>query len=305
MTHPTRRFLRVAAGGKDVVIALDAVREVVAMCTVTPADPVVGSVRGVIDLRGDVVPVVDLTGPAEPLRPSRSILVCPVAEGLVGLVVDDVLDLVEVPPSDVSAPDRTHGRPAHARVGGRLLTVLEPTDVGVGRATGGVDGPLEPGDDELLRTRAVRYASADATRTGLVDLVRFTRGGRRFAVELAPLREIRLLDRPVRVVGAGPVVPGMFAFRGSVLGLHDPGVYFGGAPTPPGRWVLVVEHGAERLGVLADEVDDVVGVPHAAVRPVPLTFGPRGACVAGVFDDDVLVLRPSGLFHEPSFHLGA
>jgi chemotaxis signal transduction protein len=114
-----------------------------------------------------------------------------------------------------------------------------------------------------------------------------------------------MLERPIAVVGAGSVVPGVFAFRGAVLGLHDPGVYFGGHATPPGRWVLVVEHGADRLGLIADEVEDVVGVPHTSVRPPPLTFGARGPCVAGVVDDDVLVLRPPGLFDEPSFHLGA
>ncbi len=64
-------------------------------------------IKGVINLRGDVIPVVDLrTRFALPLleTPKRVIVIVEVNELLVGLVVDKVLEVTKIPETAVEPP---------------------------------------------------------------------------------------------------------------------------------------------------------------------------------------------------------
>ncbi len=161
--------------------------------------------------------------------------------------------------------------------------------------------PVEGG--ELLRRRAARYARpAVPSAEEVTELVAFSRREGHYALPLASLREIRPLTHLARVPGASPVVAGVFHFRGELLGAHDLGRWLGrgGDGSRPG-WVLVVEHGGARLGLLADEVAGIERMPTSQLCPVPVTLGERGACFRGVFGGQRLLLEPERLFSTPAF----
>lgn len=83
--------------------------------------------RGLLNLRGESIPVFDLSGPESPLLPTRLILITSLQGSPVGLVVDEVHDVVDVPAADVSRRPVGPGRELLvARVGEELLPVLEP-----------------------------------------------------------------------------------------------------------------------------------------------------------------------------------
>ncbi|MCK6589081.1 MAG: chemotaxis protein CheW, partial [Polyangiaceae bacterium] len=70
--------------------------------------------RGIANLRGELIPVFDLTGPSEPLLPSRFILVARAGDMRIGLIVDDVHDVLGI------EDDRLLNRP----VGGGRTSLL-------------------------------------------------------------------------------------------------------------------------------------------------------------------------------------
>lgn len=103
------------------------VEEIVPLMELTPLEAPSGICRGMANLRGTIVPVFDLDGPEARLSPSRSILVCRTQEGLVGLLVDDVEEVVEISGEHISTrtigPERVT---TVVRFRERLLPVIEP-----------------------------------------------------------------------------------------------------------------------------------------------------------------------------------
>lgn len=97
-------------GDQEFCVEVTSVREIRSWtpATILPHSP--GFVRGVINLRGAVLPVMDLSlrlgmAPAEPTQ-GHVIIVTQIGSQIVGLLVDAVSDILAVPASDVhSAPD--------------------------------------------------------------------------------------------------------------------------------------------------------------------------------------------------------
>jgi purine-binding chemotaxis protein CheW len=100
-----REFLIFELGGQRFGLDVAEVREIVrAVCPVPlPGAPLV--VEGVINLRGRVVPVLDLRRrfrlPQRPLEPSDHLVIARAAGRLVALRVDRAVDLARVAAADV------------------------------------------------------------------------------------------------------------------------------------------------------------------------------------------------------------
>ena len=123
-------LLRVAE--REYALPLGCVVEVVRMAALTPAPGAPGHVLGLLDLRGRVVPVMDLRARLElpPATPGLSTPICVVEAGgrAFGLVADAVTNVhpllapverLEVTPAGSPVAGVTH-------LGGRLVTVLDP-----------------------------------------------------------------------------------------------------------------------------------------------------------------------------------
>jgi purine-binding chemotaxis protein CheW len=162
---------------------------------------------------------------------------------------------------------------------------------------------LDEHEIELLRIRAARYAERDdGHMVNVAEAVVFTRRGTSYAAPLAALREVRPLRGYCRVPGTSPAVPGIMHLRGEILSLHDLAAFMDpSSSAPSGAWVVVVEHGQERIGLLADEITGIEQYSTSCVRPVPVTFGERGVCLGGILDGGALLLSPSRLFATPAF----
>ena len=157
--------------------------------------------------------------------------------------------------------------------------------------------------EALLRKRAERYATREEhTLRETREVVTFRRGSGEYAIELAALLEIRPLERLCPIPSAPAVVPGGFHCRGELISAHDLEAHLvqpSGPPTAP--WVLVVEHGARRLGLMADAVHGVDGLADDERLPLPVTLGERSACFAAAIGDGRLLVEPAALFLTPSF----
>jgi purine-binding chemotaxis protein CheW len=97
-------------GDQEFCVEVMSVREIRSWtpATILPHSP--AYVRGVINLRGAVLPVMDLSlrlgmAPAEPSQ-GHVIIVTQIGSQIVGLLVDSVSDILAVPAGDIhSAPD--------------------------------------------------------------------------------------------------------------------------------------------------------------------------------------------------------
>jgi chemotaxis signal transduction protein len=158
----------------------------------------------------------------------------------------------------------------------------------------------------LLSARAARYAAVETeAATVQSTVVTFRRGRGRYALPLMDLREIRGLNAFCRLPGARAAAPGVVHYRGELLSLHDLWAFLSGetAEETP-TWMLVAEHAGERMGLLGDEVLDVVELAAGSIQALPLTLGEAAECFSGMTDDGSLVLDVARSFRTPRLATG-
>jgi purine-binding chemotaxis protein CheW len=129
------QFLTFALGGEDFGIRILQVQEIKCLSRITPIPNTPRHVKGVLNLRGTVVPIVDLRAKfgLEEIEYNRFtvIIVVNVGRRVLGLVVDAVSDVLNVADSDLQAAPELGGNvdlsfvTGMARSGDRLITLLD------------------------------------------------------------------------------------------------------------------------------------------------------------------------------------
>ena len=109
-TTSERQFLTFTLQNEEFGIEILQVQEIKGLSPITPIPNTPGFVRGVINLRGTVVPVVDLRLrfdlPEAEYNQFTVIIVVAIEDRTVGLVVDSVSDVLDVSLEDIEAvPD--------------------------------------------------------------------------------------------------------------------------------------------------------------------------------------------------------
>jgi len=136
----SRQFLTFALGNESYAAAIDAIREIIEVPALTAVPMTPPFVRGVINLRGAVVPVIDLAnrfaiGATEIARRTCEVVVevrgQDDATQVLGVLVDAVHEVIDIAGGDVE-PAPSLGTRIHpefingmAKVGGRLMVVLD------------------------------------------------------------------------------------------------------------------------------------------------------------------------------------
>jgi purine-binding chemotaxis protein CheW len=135
-------------------LPIEAVREIVMVPQITPVPDVGPFIRGVINLRGRIVPVMDLAlrlgfgrGPS---HPDGRILVVEHNREQLGLLAEDASEVLRVPPEAVSPPPELAGGGTGAvrgvaRLPDRILLVLD-----LDRVLADPTTPLPPVSAETL-----------------------------------------------------------------------------------------------------------------------------------------------------------
>jgi len=122
-------------GGERYVIDIMRIREIVSPLAVTPVRRSSPLVEGVVDLRGQVIPLVDLRKalgvPAEGLPPGAKHVIVAVGGGVVGLTVDGMGRVLTVPRSAIQVSPSLMGDggttvfPGVLNHGGALYLLLD------------------------------------------------------------------------------------------------------------------------------------------------------------------------------------
>lgn len=149
------------------------------------------------------------------------------------------------------------------------------------------------------RARALARVPEEEAADEVMSVLAFTIGDRRYAVEVGYVREVVADIKMSRVPWAPPAVAGVVNVRGEILTVAHLGHLFGD-PTPARGGVMVVLDGpAPPLGLLVDQVDDLVDLPPGALASAPVdTTSPGHHRVAGV-SSAAVVLDGGALLSDP------
>jgi twitching motility protein PilI len=295
-------------GDEEYAVPLARVAEVAAHEGLTNLPGAPPFLRGVIDVRGVPVAVIDLVrkfGRDTHQAPSRDRLLVvradvPGSHGLIALVADRMSDVLELAPDDIEAvPPLSSGIRAEFLSGmarrdrhfvllldlDRVLSATEQEAL-----TGHLASPAAESSGELA-TPAPRHEPDDTSEGRRLVAVRVA--GLRCGIDAAWVREVTPWGDVTPVPGAPAALHGLFNLRGAVLPIVDLSAALGQASiTPRERSAFLIldppgdaERGA--VGLAVEAILGMVDVGAGAIDAVPAFASPvpsgrlEGALLAG------------------------
>jgi purine-binding chemotaxis protein CheW len=317
------------AGQRYGVPARD-VREVVRATAVVALPKAPPAIEGVIDLRGVLVPVLDVRArfrlPPRAAAPSDHVVVAAAGPRLVAMRADDADGLVRLAPGDIEDPAAAVPAVGYvagvARLPDGLLLIHDVAEFLSDAEAADVDAALRAAppdaaspDGPLLTRRAQALARRPepraARRPQAVDVVSFTVGDERYAIPSRFVRELVPIESMAAVPGLPRYWRGIAAARGQLIGVVDVRRLLGGAAAEGGPASRMLVLGTERaeLALAVDTVDGLTAIAEASLRPLPERAGSvGGGLLRGITDDGFVLidgarlLADERLFHD---HLGS
>lgn len=283
--------------------AIDAlvVKEIVYLPELTLEEEVPAFIAGAFNLRGKIVHVMDLNLrfghqperyqvtdkvivlgqlPPSPSLPKRG------SEGEFGIIVNDVLDVISIPASDIEEAPEHRFLKGEAKVGEEIIMLLDHKNLissfgGTAVSavlTGGTPVPpekepkLSPDELAVFHQRALNLMKEAVEEVeGLVPLAVFSLNGEYYGANLEAIREFSDI-RSVTPVPCTPAhIVGDMNLRGDILTLVD----IRGLLNIPlkketaGQKAIVAQFNELLAGVPVNEVFEVIYLKPSDIRPVP------------------------------------
>jgi len=288
------------------------VRESVWLPELTPAEEAPPHIAGIFSLRGQIVPVTDLNlrfgHPARPYRPSDQIVVLELDNLLMGLIVSEVIEVIELsaesiqspPKFDVESPVHAHLVEGEVRVGDDIVTLLDARQLvhqpqailplphageGWGEGSGTEQtSPARhfcpeatPQEHAVYRARAKTLMEAAAEEKGThLPLAVVELDGEYFGIELREVQEFCDIAQPTPIPCCPPHILGAISLRGNLLTLLDlrgalnlPRAAQGGGKAVIARASPRPGAGEQAVGLAVDVVHDVVYLREEELQAAP------------------------------------
>lgn len=138
------------------------------------------------------------------------------------------------------------------------------------------------------------------------QLVVFSLGSEEYALPIGAVHEIIRYSEPRAVASDVPWIRGVIGLRGKIIPIFDLAARMGLEPTgsEPGK-IVIVESGAAQVGVMVDEVEEVMTVGAEALEDVPTASRESIEAIAKIGDRLVVLLNAEGLFAREAEELAA
>jgi purine-binding chemotaxis protein CheW len=129
------------------------------------------------------------------------------------------------------------------------------------------------------------------------QLVVFSLGTEEYALPIAAVHEIIRFTEPRSVASDAAWVRGVIGLRGKIIAIFDLAARVGlpAGDTEPGK-IVIVETGTDEVGVIVDEVEEVLTVAAGQLESVPTANADFIEAIAKIDDRLVILLNPEGLF---------
>ncbi len=268
-----------------------AVQEIVRLPRITPVPKAPPYVEGVANLRGNILPIINLRArfgmkPSENAENHR-VVVVELGGQPTGLIVDAVREVMHVQARDMEPAPKVvqsvDGRFLKGIVkldGGRRLVLVLDHNALLEQSAAGLEASQAAAAENALETQSqARQRDEDHEQ-----LVTFRLAEEEYAVSIMEVQEIiRVPDISV-VPDAPPGVVGVASLRNRILPVMDLRAKFGMPPRDEeenaGRddeRCLVVRIGGTSVALRVDAVHQVLQAPRSAVEPTPRIVGGKGA----------------------------
>jgi purine-binding chemotaxis protein CheW len=261
---------------------IDRVQEITHRTDVTPVPGSPSFILGVINLRGLIIPVIDSRirfhlAPQETTTKTR-IIVMRLASGPTGLQVDSVAEVVrledhtirETPP--LVAGIRAEYLAGMVTVGNRLITLIH-----LEKLLDSSELSRRAELEELSLTSSFGAGDEDAEEIEEDGrpFVTFRLGSESFGIALQEVEEIVELPPVTKVPDAPDYVLGVMCLRDQVMPLVDLSEIMSiqqGESERKRDMVVLLSFGSAKIGVVVDEIQEILRVQDDQVLPPPQTL---------------------------------
>ena len=129
------------------------------------------------------------------------------------------------------------------------------------------------------------------------QLVVFSLGAEEYALPIAAVHEIIRFSEPRSVASEVAWIRGVIGLRGKIIPIFDLAarLELAGGDTQPGK-IVILETGTGQVGVMVDEVEEVLTTESSQLEPVPTANTDTIEAIAKIGDRLVILLNPEGLF---------
>ena len=141
---------------------------------------------------------------------------------------------------------------------------------------------------------------SDNRSSSAQQLVVFSLGSEEYALPIASVHEIIRYTEPRSVVSEAAWIRGVIGLRGKIVPIYDLASRLGLTVDSQAGKIVIVETGAEQVGVMVDDVEEVLTVTADQLEDVPSAEGHSIDAIAKIGDRLVILLNPEGLFARAS-----
>jgi chemotaxis signal transduction protein len=204
------------------------------------------------------------------------------AEGFVlGLVVDHVHEVLNVPKNLMEPPPRitSNGGMELSGVaklddGARLIMLLDVASLMKDQKLRDVQNSSAQTVEEQ-KTGEIQKTGASAQELSEVQLVTFLLGDEEYGVPISQIQEIDRLARITKVPKAAEFIEGITNLRGEVIPVLDTRKRFGleVKPSDDRTRIIIVDLGGVKTGLVVDSVREVLNLARKDIAPPPEAIG--------------------------------
>jgi purine-binding chemotaxis protein CheW len=130
------------------------------------------------------------------------------------------------------------------------------------------------------------------------QLVVFSLGSEEYALPIGSVHEIIRFTEPRTVASEAAWIRGVIGLRGKIIPIFDLAARMGleiAAESEAGK-IVIVESGTGQVGIMVDEVEEVLTVSSDQLEDVPSANSDSIEAIAKIEDRLVILLNPEGLF---------
>lgn len=276
-------------------VRAEAVKEILWLPELTPAQTMPEWICGVFSLRGRIVPVIDLgllfgrKGRRHSL--SDCVIITDSGERLTGIIAEEAVDMLELSGDAVQAlphfgrENRAHGArvEGEARAGDRLATIL---DIGslIAAVSAEADAADLPGassegfcpsaTSEVRKTFHERAAlidkdAQDAAGGKLLAVAVIALNGEHLGIDLDTVREFSSISGLTQVPCCPPEILGNMNLRGKILTIIDirEALQMDSTAKTSLKKAVVAETGGITTGIAVEDAFEIIYVAESGMRP--------------------------------------
>jgi len=283
---PSGQLVTFALDGVEFGLDIAKVQEIVQRSTITPVPGSPSFVIGVLNLRGQIIPVIDsrLRFHLEPtdVTTKTRIIVMELSGQATGLQVDTVSEVVklddfalrETPP--LVAGVNSDYLAGMVQAGSRLITLINLDKILDSEEFGQKEAINQNAAASTAHGWGEHTAQSEEEETDTLTFITFGLGHENFGLNLEHVEEIVELPQITKVPDAPEYVMGVICIRDKVLPLLNLQHMFDVEPAETDQqnesMVILMTIGHAKLAAIVDGIQEIIRVRERDILPVPQTL---------------------------------